>query len=477
MKLFNFEFNSRALPSTHNNFFFQNKDSNKTYEDEINIDNCIVTRNDQTKNNSNSLEKLLSHYNRHSIKNDLSILNQTKVYLIVKDIEIEDKNRTLEGKEGGLIGILPISNYDRLVDHEISRLILHRDVSLMGIFTDEMNESEQRNSANRCFLLEGLITPGPSNDGVLKPSIKELDIKEKMQVLIVWEDEAFLIEFPDDEEEEKRRFLGLDEYEYIEGEIDTMQTNPQKYFSPQKKIDAYQNEEDNLAILPVFLDFETAQNFLKITFQELLCPYKKKKAFTTNEDLSFFSENFRIFEGDYETLTNTSRFITAVGSDKKIYNARNIDYLDDQVSFVNKISPFTWANRITNWLAEHRWIKPSQYKGGYYRKSFVPEVNKILLNSIIDTKIVSVGLGDFLMMYKEQLNNIEDLRNTELLFIPSEKEFYKQSKFLKSARFDLKNDISANALFNYQKKFYEQFRIFRNRDFEYTIGFENENSK
>nr|WAM64041.1 hypothetical protein [Ishige okamurae] len=406
---------------------------------------------------------------------DLEKLNKIGVYILLKPVKIERDDR-IEREERKDFSIIPISNYDKISDHDLSRLILHRDIAFRAIMTEDMYLSEQRNSANKMFLLRGLITPGPSNDGFLKTRLEELDIEEQNEEISEEEefDRISSEEFDEvyTETELRRLWKGLEEFEYEEGQLDTIYSNPQKYFSTRLK--NYMSEEHNTNLIPVFFDSDTAHDFLTIVMEESLEPYQKKKFMGTADSLLDFRENYPygLYNEDYDLITDPNSFISRLGTDEEVYQARNLDYLDDQISFVNKISPKNYIKRAKNWLSEKRWLKPTETEESYNISNSTSRAENVLFDSILDIKIIKMGLGDFLKMYLEESNKEDsDPKSIELLFIPStkEKEFNKQNKLLKSSRLKMTKDIASNPFYEYQKKFYTQLQQEQDSDFTYEF--------
>nr|YP_011007620.1 hypothetical protein V2497_pgp040 [Syringoderma abyssicola]WAM65049.1 hypothetical protein [Syringoderma abyssicola] len=447
--------------------------------------------------------KIYDKYNRKSIvakraKERLK-LNKIKVYVIVR----EKKEKRQDDNSNKPLVYLPINNYENLSNHPVSRTILHRD----AIFQTMSDESVyhgiiERKPGNRCRVLVDLLSTQAPFGGFLEdveledltPQDDSADGKklrydksvDKAQVIADnqddkvgfidfgevqviadnqddEDDEVGSIDFDDEDLKEIYRFKRLfnltaetflvdidsepddgsslmwmeeygiprQEYEYDESDADNaLFTNPQKYFT----------ETDNLKnknIIPVFASLEEAENLLSTALEDLLFPYIKKK-----------------------------ESITEINKDSKIYEAKNIDYLDDAPMFMNRVLPVTEREIRINSLAEKRRIKSiteiTNHYDNYYDKKevHISHAANLVLKHLLNTKIIEIGLGDF-------FDSCDENKTGELIFIPSAKKFKKP--FIKGNP----KSINLSKFNKYRKKHKKEYQKLQrptaNKEFSYSF--------
>nr|YP_011007303.1 hypothetical protein V2495_pgp077 [Scytothamnus australis]WAM64732.1 hypothetical protein [Scytothamnus australis] len=217
-------------------------------------------------------------------------------------------------------------------------------------------------------------------------------------------------------------------------------------------------------IIPVFSSVEDAQDLLLSVLEELLEPYRQTrpiKGFVYTPDIEFFD------------CTNQDIPMT------------NTEYFDDSLTLLNKIFPTTKLERFKHFLVKYRVLKPSEFKNknyhfNYYSMPFATPLSReiqekatpplaliadytgpvtelscdseiLTLSLASRTKIISMGLGDFLEFW-----NNHKSKNAEALFIPSAKE-------IKKGRLPGFAKKSKDKFYEYQK----QFRNTKNKKIKY----------
>nr|QWK41841.1 hypothetical protein [Protohalopteris sp.] len=425
-------------------------------------------------------------------------LNEVKIYLIVKPIQIKpskfsklkyailDKNN-LEIEEPKIIhthAILPINNFDNENNQPSSRLFLSRDLIFQhkaeGFFPKM--DSRPSNRGNRPYYFNRSITTDipyeydrPYQTRTTKP--EDLDIEDILgetegvyntrgvECQIFYEsdfseevNETREVEPPPNKEWVdvwSREHMYVFPLEYVKSELDTsMFTNPRKYFTKTDKIGSKN-------IVPIFGSREEAEKLLLTVIEDLLQPFRRVQMFTDTDYLS----GLYILDGKWVL---DDRFNVMI-DDRRVYNPLNLDYLDEPYVFAYKDYPPNGGMPINefqkkqNSLAEKRKIKSVTRYVDHFENydtthelflepdseepiptSLLTKMDTALLETAISTKIIEMGLGDFLELW---YNN--EKQNGEILYIPNSKN----SLFFKSTLGDKK---FVKNIHNYQKAFHKQ---------------------
>lgn len=442
-------------------------------------------------------------------------LNETRVYLIVKPVnkKIDTQYRTrfistLQFEEPvdlytvG-ISVLPINNFENLLNHPSNRQALVRDIVYQHRAKDRFLKSQSK-PGNRTFELDESLSPEPPFKGTITNKIEDLDPEdetptENEENYVTYNEQDYDLEYECERFRDspifkrlRKRFFcrfveepyhdwiqvvwslalfedELEPYEYRTADIDpTLFTNPNKFFPRTDKI-------RNKNILPIFASLEEAEKLLLTVIEDLMEPYRKKPVFFTLEELIVLKNGDREFCQDNEEFFDKNYTVTYNIED--MFDPTNVDYLDESLSYASKshkntpnyAMPSTKLERKENWLAENRKIETeTNYENHFYdsydrygdlfRREYefindlkMPKVNAMLLKTAINTKIVEMGLGDFLELW-----NANDLKNDEILFIPTSKKI----RTLKSP-FGHKNFI--DKFYNYQDSFHRKSKRTRRK--------------
>ena len=229
--------------------------------------------------------------------------------------------------------------------------------------------------------------------------------------------------------------------------LEDIWNNERKELYLRKIEDLVYRNTDELAskhIIPVFSDIEEAQKLLLATLEDVLEPFK----------------NIRCFEDS----TNSEN-----------YPLTNVDYIDDSLTFENKYNvPETTIEKYKDRLTRYRFRKPHtnlmpQYENYQLFDPFeeeepnfefldhfglieiteknlepkqLSEFDTLVLGIASETKIVSMGLADFLNFW-----NNNTIKNGEVLFMPSSEDFRKMQLPL------LPKKRPIDRFYEYQQKF------------------------
>ena len=436
------------------------------------------------KNNYNSavifdrFDNLLKFYNQaeKTSRKDLvkTQLNQTKIYLIVKQKIINNKNYFV---------LLPINNFENLSRKPVSRLYLHRD----GLFEINANpELYYKNTPpgeRRFYIIDDLLTTHGVFDSQLDIQIRNSVIETEDDILerkglkgkllgndpnyylsSEYENDEYLPEIDPDPEiwrdEDKNSIwvqkygIPKQDYEYDEAEMDNVLFNNSfKYFSGTEK-----------SIFPVFESLADAERLLISIFEDFLEPFRKKRLSLKRQDF------FNLTKKEQYMFLLPSSYLLNI-EDSQVYDPLNLDFLDNfdqhNSNITKQSNSSTVFDLIKNWLAKKRFIRsytklePPYIIENYDQNAYIPLSNTYLLDSLLNTKIIQLSLGDFYEFWNQResfkansmhkSNNIkEKLKNIfqsqvnnkgEILFIPNFELEYLDSK---------KKDDS-NQFFKYQQ--------------------------
>ena len=452
----------------------------------------ITELNTNQTNNLETFEKfddLIEFYEKQEKTNNQEFLktrlNSIKVYLIVQSKIIGNSEYFI---------LLPINNFENLSSKPVSRLYLHRD----GLFEINANpELYYKNTPpgeRRFYIIDDLLNTHGVFDSQLDTKIRNVIIETEDDILerkglkgkllgddpkyymsTEYENIEYLPEIDPDPEiwrdDDKNSIwvqkygIPKQDYEYDEAEMDNvMFNNSFKYFSGTEK-----------SIFPVFETLEDAENLFVTVFEDFLEPFRKKRLTLKRED--FFNLTKR---EQYMFLLPSSYFLDI--EDSQVYDPLNLDFLDNSDQHNISKRPSTNFNQIKNWLAKRRIIRSTTKVESYYivenydQNAYIPLSNTFLLNSLINTKIVQIPLGDFYEFWNQKKALKKNLKyespsiknlfqrqsdnSGEILFIPS----------LGYSSVNINKDSDLNNFSKYQKI----FRNFTNkkRKQEYTFTYQ-----
>jgi len=430
----------------------------------------------------------------------------TKIYLVVKPKRIELNNLQEKSKsEDEFIhqdqigySVLPISNMERINGHGSSTMIWLRDLMFrhdgVGGIIISKSDTRPQDRGKRPFLVDHSISTNlsyeydlpyqyigtkPDDLGIyerqkfvddLSSKIENQYRKEFFKNTNSSEEDFWILPDEEDEDFDETKYWVLEflnqespyskDFEYNCADIDPNATfsTYHKFFSKTEKI----AEKD---IIPVFSSFEEAEKFLITALEDSLEPYKKQEIYTTSDSLN---------------KTSTNNRFNIILDDRKIYNAQNIDYLDENTSFAfNNYPlnlPITNAERKVNKLAEERKIKTiSNYKDHYnnydkirdlfgvnkkptwfstYMPSWIPRVQTNLLQTAAKTEIIQMDLNDFLQFW-----SANEEKMGEILYIPSSNKF---------KSFTSNKEAPLKKIYEYQKNFHGKSKR-KNIKYSYKI--------
>ena len=479
--------NTNIIPTFNNNISFPNI-LNKNIPYETNNDciyDCLTNKTKEKQsgeiNRAYKNYKNLSNYSKIHQR-----LNKIKIYFLTKSNEIEGKTT---------VTIIPINTLDDLSNSTYVKALMSR----IGIFQmrTKLNKKDRKviegTPGNQPFILGHTTECVGSFNGISNISLEDLRIIEEFELdnlshkKIKGLHESKLkvhTQFIVDQngvEKTINYYVYQDQYEYDYVFLDnTIFTNVELYCTDPRNRENfrktftdrlenlknfnlntfisrerktllilesadifYKNTDEllNKNIIPIFSNFEDVQDLFITIFEEILEPYKKYD----------FSKQ------------DKSNLIT------------NINYIDDSFNFKNReISYNTIKKRLKGWLLKYRiiesnialqqyyQIKNNKFNQNYSTKSlkknsylydeiYINDFDEVLFNTMNNMKIASMGLGDFLYF----LNN-KDIKNGEVLFIPSLKKLEKkQSSLLPLIQK------------KYRDQFYEYQKEFRNKSADY----------
>lgn len=479
--------NTNVMPAFSNNLNFPNiltkiisneSNDNSTYE--------YLTNNNKEKHLEGT-DKVYENY-----KNSLNHskvhqkLAKIKIFFIAKSIEIEGQRTTVA---------IPINTLDDLSNSGYAKALTSR----VGLFQMRANPDlkdvnfSEGTPGNQPFLLGHTVECNGSFDGISNISLEDLKISRELKVNNMSEEEKQVLQ--DSKLKVQTQFIvdqnGIgrtisyyvyqDQYEYdyifldnsIFTNVELYCTDPRdrdhfkktfldklknlkelnfvNFWDKEKKAliilestDVFYKNTDELLnknIIPIFSNFEDAQNLLITVLEEILEPYKKYDFLKKNELISLL----------------------------------DIDYIDDSFNFKNRaVSYTTIINQLKDWLVKYRIMKstitPQQHYQNYpnqnniyypqdkvnnnnrfskensylYNELYINDFDEVLFSMLNNTKIVSMELGDFFYFW-----NNKDTKNGEVLFIPSSKELRKtQFVFSPSIKKESKDQF-----YEYQKQF------------------------
>nr|YP_009330560.1 ORF501 [Coccophora langsdorfii]ANS72332.1 ORF501 [Coccophora langsdorfii] len=379
-------------------------------------------------------------------------LNNIKIYLLAKSFEINGKDFN---------SLIPISTLDDLSNSGYAKTLTSR-VGIFQMRTKSDFKSEQFNesmSGNQPFLLAHTIMCDADFDTIPIISLEDLKITEELDYYQkdLFEDESLklhtqfiidnnsigrMIRYHLYHDQEINNYIFLDnniftnvQSYYIDYDdrdkvkktfLDQLKDfNLVNLWKKEKKIFSFFNNENlfhnnfhnnkdellNKTIIPIFSNLEDAQDLLTTIIEEILEPYKK-----------------------YDSTLLT-----------------NVDYIDDSLNFKNRVIYHdTRIQNIKSWLIKHRIIKYNitlnqnyeNYSNNKNQEIYINEFDQVLFNIIGNTKIVSMGFGDFLYFW-----NNKNIMNGEVLSIPSSNEFRKKHPLL-----SVKQKKSKDRFYEYQKE-------------------------
>lgn len=489
-----FNNHSNTLPSIDSSQFndFINNSLNKGIDEKtskINVNGSSVTKPSYSRR-SNFIWKFLT---RRQLKKE-------KIYLIVKPKLLNfngSSQKSKEANEPAEIGysVLPISNIERISDHGSSNMFLDREILFehtsekVGIYAPD-SETRPQDRGKRPYSIDhSLSTYLPYEHDLpyqsigIKPDdlgiydrqllVDELSSKVKNYSYknFLKRTKSSLADFwilPDEEDEDFDEtiywvlFLNQDspyskDFEYNYADLDGT-----AMFSTQNN---YKNSGKD--IIPIFANFEEAEKFLLTTLEDLLEPYKKQQIYTTADSLGNISTNTRF---------------NNILDDRKVYNPKNVDYLDESTSFTHNNYesnlPNTKKERKLNKLAEQRKIKTiSNYQDHYnnydsigdlfgvkkkspwystVKPTWMPKAQKAILETIEKTEIIEMDLEDFLEFWVK-----DGAKKGEILYIPT-------STNSKSFRSKSSKKGPMKKIHRYQRDYYNKSKR-KNTKYSYTM--------
>ncbi|CAM9095379.1 unnamed protein product, partial [Sphacelaria rigidula] len=369
-----------------------------------------------------------------------------------------------DGIGGVIVSKTDIRPQDRgkipfLVDHSIStNLSYEHDLPYqhIGIKPDDLGTFERQNFVDE-----------------LSSRIKTHDLKKFLNSKNT--EDSFTEDFwilPDEEDEDFDEtkywvlmYLNQEESPYSEDfEYNCADIDPNGTFSLHRK---FLSRTDKKDLIPVFSSLEEAEKFLLTTLEESLEPFKKHEIHTTPDSLDKTSTNDRF---------------NIILDDRRIYNARNVDYLDESTSFAfNNYPlnlPITNKERKINKLAEKRKIKTlSNYRDHYdsnnydtirdlfgvnkkpvwystYMPAWIPKAQTNLLQTGAKTEIIEMDLDDFLKFW-----STNEKKMGEIFYIPTSN---------KSKSFSSNKKKPLKKIHQYQRDFHIKARQ-KNTKYSYKI--------
>nr|YP_011007015.1 hypothetical protein V2492_pgp084 [Phaeostrophion irregulare]WAM64302.1 hypothetical protein [Phaeostrophion irregulare] len=417
------------------------------------------------------LMDIYDNYAKSQKIRDINALNDIKIFFIVKPIikktETHDEKRfisvvqieeAVDSFSTGL-GLLSINNYESLSANPASRIFLARDI----FFQHKAEESYGKLTAfesrpgNRPYFLDESIATETPDKGIITNKLEDLDVDDEpvLEQESDYDNEMECGRFRDSgfTKNPRRHFLNRfiiepehdwiqvvwsldlfddEPYEYDTADIDTASfANPQNFFPKTDKIKGKN-------IIPMFASLEDAEKMLLTAVEDSLEPYKKKPVFFNFDELATLEAGDREFSQDNEEFPSKNYTLTIDQRDH--YDPLNVDYLDESVTYAyrtykhvpNGGMPETELEKTQNLLAETRKIKPTtNHKNHYYdsydlhndlfqreyefkKELMLPKQKGMLLKTVVNTRIIEMGLGDFLELW----NNTET-KNAEILFLPS----------------------------------------------------------
>nr|YP_011005611.1 hypothetical protein V2479_pgp081 [Cutleria multifida]WAM62615.1 hypothetical protein [Cutleria multifida] len=444
--------------------------------------------NDESSSEEN-INKIYKRYQKNRINNIQKKLNKIKVYFIVKSMVIDGEK---------VMVTIPINNFDDLSNSPYSKALSIR-VGTFQMRTDkDLKNMGQEDSikGNRPFILEHTLESEGPYGGIPQIPIESLMIPEEENIDHLSEREKELFarskwrigtEFITDSNGKQKilyqYYITEHEYDYVFLD-NTIFTNVEQYLTDPRDREnfkktfkdklynldfihlwdknkktlrgldvdklVYTNTDELLSknIIPIFSDLEEAQDLLIAVFEEILQPFRRYPEF------SYADEPLIV---------------------------KNLDYLDQSFSFeIRGRVPETRLEKIQDWLVRHRIIKANEnYKDSFYTSpykvyfkeesdvyfdmdtvsknddygmtnyprdfvcfdNYISKFDQVLLKNLYKTKIVSMGLGDFLNFW-----NNNEIKNGEVLFIPS-------SKDIKKRQLSLSNEKSIDPFYEYQQNF------------------------
>ncbi len=133
---------------------------------------------------------------------------------------------------------------------------------------------------------------------------------------------------------------------------------------------------------------------------------------------------------------------------KAFRNAKSY-YIDNQGGY-KSICP-VFFEKIS---AEEFLLKTSKENLKASRQPLALKINKNLLKGIVESKIITVGLGDFIDYYCSNTKS-ESLDKLEFLFFPSSKELNSQTKLLNL----ITKKVPKTKTFNFYNKKYQNLKV------------------
>nr|QXI87391.1 ORF501 [Sargassum phyllocystum]QXI87808.1 ORF501 [Sargassum mcclurei] len=388
-----------------------------------------------------------------NLKNSAKVykkLNNIKIYLLAKSSQVNGKDFN---------SLIPISTLDDLSNSGYAKTLTSR----VGIFQMK-TKSDFKNKrfiesmpGNHPFLLAHTIMCDADFDSIPIVSLDDLKITQelglyekellengslKLQGQLIIDNNSIgrIIHYPIYDDSEVNNYIFLDNNIFINVQcyyIDSEDSvdNDEKTFldklkdfnlinlwKKEKKIfffldneNLFHNNKDELLnrnIIPVFSNLEDAEDLLITIIEEILEPYKK-----------------------YDSTLIT-----------------NIDYIDDSLNFKKRVIYYNKRiQNIKSWLIKHRIINYNvtlyenyeNYSNNRNQQIYINEFDQVLFNIIGNTKIVSMGLGDFLYFW-----NNRNIMSGEVLSIPSSNEFQKARPLL-----PIRQKKYKDRFYEYQKEF------------------------
>nr|AVZ00599.1 hypothetical chloroplast protein [Fucus spiralis] len=481
--------NTHFISTFSNNFNFPNILTNISSSQIITSD----TYDSLTKeNNEEFIKNEDKFYKKYqNLDNNSNVdqkLNKIKIYFITKSIDIESKKISVA---------IPINTLDDLSNSGYIKALTSR-VGIFQMKTKPSFENEATNEGtpgNQPFLLQYTLECNGNFNGISDISLEDLEIPYGFKENNLSEEKTQLLQesklklqtqFIVDQNgigKTINYYVYQDQYEYDYVFLDnTIFTNVERYCTnPRDRdnlkttfIDKLKNLKDlnlsdfwneerktlpiletvdifykntdeliNKNIIPIFCDFEDAKNLLITTIEEILEPYKeynfdKKNKLTSNINIDYIDDSFNFKNGEI--------FDNKIMAKLKSYLLKH-RIIKSNIESQQHYQNYPKKKKIDNYqknFNRYNMTKFSSENLDLYNGSYINDFDEVLFNMMNKTKIVSMGLGDFLYF----LNN-KSIKNGEILFIPSLKELQKTEFSL----LPLVKTKSKDRFFEYQKEF------------------------
>nr|YP_011005053.1 hypothetical protein V2471_pgp081 [Analipus japonicus]WAM61916.1 hypothetical protein [Analipus japonicus] len=451
-------------------------------------------------NNGNAVDNEVpviykKYKNKANVSESHKKLNKTKVYLIVKSIEINGKQTMVA---------VPINNFDDLSNSTYGNALSSR-VGTFQMRTEQDLDNRgllEGRPGNRPFILEHAIKCREPYQSIRDFPLEELMVEdggniehlssEEKELLEISRLKVRIISYKDFNDIDRFYYYYLTQYEYDQTFVDnTIFTSVKPYLTdPRDRSNfnqtikdkfnnlknsrlsdfwsrekkqlrvlefedlIYKNTDELLSknIIPVFCTLEEAQDLLLTILEEILEPFKKYIPIYQDSDslpiinLDYIEDSFNFKNRQPVLTTKKEKLIDWLVKYRLVKSVTNRDshYVDyaakhtrggefEEYGDINYFDfddewEFEQENKIINYIFDD------------YKRDIV-EFDELLLNTAGKTKIVSMGLGDFLDFWNNTL-----VKNGEVLFIPG-------SKNLGQRKLPFFSKKPTDRFYDYQQKF------------------------